>query len=409
MKRAVITGMGIVSPLGNSISAFWNALRIGTNGIAPITRFDTERFKVKLAAEVRDFDPSDWMSKSEIAHSDLFTQFAIAAACQAVEESGVLDSVAPERIGVYMGSGIGGIATFMAEHRKLMESPRRVSPYFIPMMIPNMAAAMIAMRFHCHGAALPAVSACASGSNAIGEALRVIRHGYADVMIAGGCEATVNELAAAGFSSMQALSFSDSPNQASLPFDRKRKGFVMGEGAGALIVEEYEHAVARGAHIYAELCGYGSTCDASHMTAPDPDGTYAAAAIRQAWNEAGLQGESVYVNAHGTGTVLNDKIETLAIKRALGEETARRLHISSTKSMTGHMLGAAGAAEAIACVMALNHDIVPPTINLTEPDPACDLDYTPGTARNVPLDAAISNSLGFGGHNACLAFRKAGM
>ena len=409
MKRVVVTGMGIVSPLGNTVPAFWENIKAGVCGIAPITRFDTAEYKVKVAAEVRDFNPRQYMEKLDVLHSDLYTQFAVGAACQAVEDSGVIGTAAPERIGVYIGTGIGGIATFMSEHQKLMErGPKRVSPYFIHMMIANMASGMIAMRFSCKGPAMPAVTACASGSNAIGEALRLIRHGYADAMIAGGAEATVNALAAAGFSSMQALSFSEDPLAASLPFDQRRTGFVMGEGAGVLVLEEYERAKARGAKIYAELAGYGSTCDAYHMTAPHPEAEGGARAIADAWAETGLDTDRIYVNAHGTGTPMNDKAETLALKKAFGEERARKLLISSTKSMTGHMLGAAGAAEAVVSVLALREGIAPPTIGLTEPDPDCDLDYVPLTARKADFDAAISTSLGFGGHNACLAFRRIG-
>lgn len=410
MRRVVVTGLGIVSPIGNDVPTFWENIKNGICGIGPITKFDTTDYKVKVAGEVRDFDPKQYMEKMDILHSDIYTQFAIAAADQAVTESKIIGTVDEERIGVYIGTGIGGIATFMTEHQKLLEKgPRRVSPFFIPMMIANMASGMIAMRYKCKGAAMPAVTACASGNNAIGEAMRLIRHGYADAMIAGGAEATVNALAAAGFSTMQALSFSEDPNQASLPFDKRRSGFVMGEGAGCVVLEEYEHAVKRGAKIYAELCGYGATCDAYHMTSPEPHGEGGAKAIELAWNEAGVDTDKVYYNAHGTGTAMNDKCETLAIKRALGEDRARKILISSTKSMTGHMLGAAGAAEAVVSVLALTEGIAPPTINLTEPDPECDLNYTPLKAQKAEFDVALSSSLGFGGHNACLAFKKAGI
>ena len=409
MNRVVITGMGVVSPVGNDVSSFWESLKAGKNGIGPITKFDLDGFKVKVAGEVRDFDPHDYMERLDVMHSDLYAQFAMAAACQAVEDSGIAGRFTPERTGVYIGTGIGGIATFMEEHKKLMDrGPRRVSPYFIPMMIANIASSMIAMRFGCKGPAMPAVTACASGSNAIGEAMRLIRHGYADVMIAGGAEATVNALAAAGFSTMQALSLAEDPEQASLPFDKRRGGFVMGEGAGALVLEEYEHAVRRGAKIYAELAGYGSTCDAYHLTAPDPEAAGAARAIADAFREAGLDTDRIYYNAHGTGTPMNDKTETLAVKKALGETRARKALISSTKSMTGHMLGAAGAVEAVAAVLALREGVAPPTIGLTEPDPDCDLDYVPLQARKAEFDLALSASLGFGGHNACLAFKKIG-
>ena len=407
MKRVAVTGLGVISPVGNDVPTFWNALCSGTCGIGPITKFDATDYPVKLAAEVRDFDPKQYMEKLDILHSDVYTHFAMAAACQAVADSGIAGTLDAERVGVYIGSGIGGIATFMTEHSKLLNrGPRRVSPYFIPMMIPNMASSMIAIRYHFHGPAMPMVTACASGTNAIGEALRLIRHGYADAMVAGGAEATVNALAAAGFSNMQALSPSEDPNAASLPFDVRRAGFVMGEGAGVLVLEELEHAKQRGATIYAELTGYGSTCDAYHITSPDPSAAESARAIADAWRETGLDTDRVYFNAHGTGTPMNDRIETLAIKKALGEDRARRITISSTKSMTGHMLGAAGGAEAVASVLALRDGIAPPTINLTQPDPDCDLDYTPLTAKHADFDVALSSSLGFGGHNACLAFRK---
>ena len=407
MKRVAVTGLGVISPVGNDVPTFWNALCSGTCGIGPITKFDATDYPVKLAAEVREFDPKQYMEKLDILHSDVYTHFAMAAACQAVADSSIAGTLDPERVGVYIGSGIGGIATFMTEHSKLLNrGPRRVSPYFIPMMIPNMASSMIAMRYHFHGPAMPMVTACASGTNAIGEALRLIRHGYADAMVAGGAEATVNALAVAGFSNMQALSPSEDPNAASLPFDVRRAGFVMGEGAGVLVLEELEHAKQRGATIYAELTGYGSTCDAYHITSPDPSAAESARAIADAWRETSLDTDRVYFNAHGTGTPMNDRIETLAIKKALGEDRARRITISSTKSMTGHMLGAAGGAEAVASVLALRDGIAPPTINLTQPDPDCDLDYTPLTAKHADFDVALSSSLGFGGHNACLAFRK---
>ena len=407
-RRVVVTGMGCVTPLGNDLPTTWRNLVDGKNGIGPITKFDTTDFKAKLAAEVRDFDPKLYMEKPQILHSDLYAQLAMAAAVQAMEDSGIAGTVPGERMGVYIGTGIGGIQTFEAEHSKLLnKGSRRVSAYFIPMMIANIASSMIAIRYGCMGPAMPAVTACASGSNAIGEALRVVRHGYADAMICGGAEATVTPLAAAGFCNMQALSTSEDPDAASLPFDARRGGFVMGEGSGVLILEEYEHAKARGAKIYGEICGYGSTNDAYHITAPHPDGVGGARAMADALREAGYTGdELVYVNAHGTGTHLNDAIETMALKKAFGEELARKLLISSTKSMTGHMLGAAGAVEAIVSLKALEDGVVPPTINLREADPACDLDYVPGTARTAPVTLALSNSLGFGGHNACLTFRK---
>ncbi len=408
-RRVVVTGMGAITPVGNNVEDCWNSLINGVHGIAPITLFDTTEYKAKLAAEVKDFNPRDYMEKADMLRSDRYAQLGLAAACQAVEESGIIGTLPPERIAVYYGSGIGGIRTFQEEHSKLRDKgPRRVSPFFVPMMIANMAAGMIAIRFNCQGAALPAVTACASGSNAIGEALRLIRHGYADAVITGGSEGAISECSVAGFSNMHALSTAEDPNAASLPFDKRHNGFVIGEGAGALVLEEYEHAKARGAKIYAELCGYGSTCDAYHITSPKPDASGAARAIRDSLDEAGYDGsELLYINAHGTGTPLNDTTETLAIKKAVGEETAReKVLISSTKSMTGHMLGAAGAVEAIACIKALNEGIIPPTINLLEADPACDLNYTPNKAVRADISIALSSSLGFGGHNACLTFRK---
>lgn len=408
LHRVVVTGIGVVSPVGNTLEETWNNLVNGVCGIAPITLFDTTDYKAKVAGEVKNFEPRDYMTKQEILRSDRFTQLAVAAAAQAVEESGVIGTVDPARIGVYFGSGIGGINTMTKEHAKLLnKGPARVSPYCVPMMIANMAAGEIAIRYNCQGAAMPAVTACASGSNAIGEALRQIRHGYADAVITGGSDAAVNELGVAGFVNMHALSTSEDPNAASLPFDKRRGGFVIGEGATALVLEEYDHAVARGAKIYGEICGYGSTCDAYHMTSPAPDAAGGARAMIQAMEEAGYsESDRVYVNAHGTGTPMNDSGETTAIKTALGEEKAHEILISSTKSMTGHLLGAAGAIEAAVCLKVLETGIVPPTINLEEPDPACDLNYVPNKAVEAEIDLCLSNSLGFGGHNACLAFRK---
>lgn len=408
LHRVVVTGIGVVSPVGNTLEETWNNLVNGVCGIAPITLFDTTDYKAKVAGEVKNFEPRDYMTKQEILRSDRFTQLAVAAAAQAVEESGVIGTVDPARIGVYFGSGIGGINTMTKEHAKLLnKGPARVSPYCVPMMIANMAAGEIAIRYNCQGAAMPAVTACASGSNAIGEALRQIRHGYADAVITGGSDAAVNELGVAGFVNMHALSTSEDPNAASLPFDKRRAGFVIGEGATALVLEEYEHAVARGAKIYGEVCGYGSTCDAYHMTSPAPDAAGGARAMIQAMEEAAYsESDRVYVNAHGTGTPMNDSGETTAIKTALGEEKAHEILISSTKSMTGHLLGAAGAIEAAVCLKVLETGIVPPTINLEEPDPACDLNYVPNKAVEAEIDLCLSNSLGFGGHNACLAFRK---
>lgn len=410
MKRVVITGMGVISPVGNSLKAFWHGLLAGVCGVGPITRFDTEGFKAKLAAEVKDFNPADFgMDVPTQRRMDKFTQYAVAAAKQAVEESGIVGTVEPERLGVYVGSGIGGMSTFVEQSNRLNErGPSRVSALFIPMMISNMAAGTIAIQYNAQGPCLPTVTACATSTHAVGEAYRAIAHGYADAIVAGGTEATITPLAVAGFTTCMALSLEQDPLKASLPFDARRAGFVMGEGAGILVLEEYERAVKRGAHIYAEICGYGNTCDAYHVTAPRPDGSGGARAMELALREAALSDEDcLYINAHGTGTPLNDKSETLAIKRALGEEAARRAIISSTKSMTGHMLGAAGAVELIASAKAVEEGVVPPTIGLTEPDPECDLDYTPLTARRANLTIAVSTSLGFGGHNGAVALRPA--
>lgn len=407
-RRVVVTGLGAITPVGNNVRDTWEGLKSGKNGIAPITLFDTEGFKAKLGAEVKDFDSSKYLEVNEVLRTDRYAQFAVAAAQQAVEESGIEGTVKPERFGVFFGSGIGGIGTFEREYTKLMEKgPRRVSPLFVPMMISNMAAGLIAIRHDCRGTAMPAVTACASGSNAIGEAMRMIRHGYADAVITGGAEAAITASAVAGFVNMKALSTSDDPNEASLPFDKRRGGFVIGEGAVALVLEEYDHAVSRGAKIYGEVCGYGSTCDAHHITAPHPEARGGAQAMIDAMNEAGYsENDTVYVNAHGTGTPMNDTVETAAIKKAIGEKNAKKAYVSSTKSMTGHMLGAAGAVEALACLLALNEGIIPPTINLNDQDENCDLNCVPNKAVRADITLALSNSLGFGGHNACLAFRK---
>lgn len=408
LRRVVVTGLGAITPVGNTVEEMWANLKAGVHGIASITLFDTTDYKTKIGAEVKNFDPRAYMDKTDVLRSDAYAQYGVAAACQAVEESGVIGTLPPERVAVYFGSGIGGIRTFHEEHNKLLaRGPKRISPYFIPMLIGNMAAGMIAIRFNCRGAALPVVTACATGTNAIGEAMRAIRHGYADAVITGGSEAAISECGVAGFVNMQALSTSEDPEAACLPFDKRRGGFVIGEGGAALVLEEYEHAVARGAKIYGEVVGYGTTCDAFHITAPRPDGTCGARAIQLALEEAGWQPEeTVYINAHGTGTPMNDSLETQVVKLALGEEAARRAYISSTKSMTGHCLGAAGAIEAVACLKALEEGILPPTIHLEEPDPACDLNYVPNQALAVQADLVLSNSLGFGGHDACIAFRK---
>lgn len=408
MRRVVVTGMGCVTPVGNDVPTFWESLKQGKCGIGPITHFDTTDYKVKVAGEVKDFDPLQYMEKSELRKYDVFCWYAMAAATQAVEESGIKDTLPPERIGTYFGSGIGGMSTFAQEQKVLMEKgPRRVSPFFVPGMIINMAGGLIAIKYDFQGASIPIVTACATGNNAIGEAYRAIKHGYLDAVLTGGAEAAIIPIGVAGFSNMKALSTTEDPAAACVPFDARRNGFVMGEGAGALVLEEYEHAVARGAKIYGELCGYGVTCDAHHITAPHPEGLGGAAALTMALEEAGgcEDFSKLYINAHGTSTPLNDSGETKAIKKALGEEAAHKCMVSSTKSMTGHMLGAAGAVEAIASVLAVQEGIVPPTIGYQEPDPECDLDYVPNQARQAQVDLALSASLGFGGHNAYLAFR----
>ncbi len=410
MNRVVITGMGAVTPIGNTVPEFWAGLLSGKCGIGNITKFDTSEYKVHVAAEVKDFDPLLYMDKGDVRKYDLFCQYALAAASQAIEESGIVGALPPERIGTYFGSGIGGIGTFEEQHRVLLEKgPRRVSPFFIPALIVNMAGGLIAIKYNFQGASLPSVTACATGNNAIGEAYRAIKHGYLDAVLAGGAEAAIVPLGVSGFSNMKALSTTEDPREACVPFDARRNGFVMGEGAGALLLEEYEHAKKRGAKIYVEICGYGVTCDAHHITAPDPEANGGARALKMAYDEAGgcEDPSHIYVNAHGTSTPLNDSCETLAIKKGLGEDAAGKCMVSSTKSMTGHMLGAAGAVEAIACTLAVKNDVAPPTIGYKEPDPACDLDYVPNTARKAPIDLALSASLGFGGHNAYLAFKKA--
>ncbi len=409
MRRVVITGMGCVTPIGNDVPTFWESLKNGKCGIGPITHFDTADYKAKVAGEVKGFDPLQYMEKSEIRKFDVFCWYAMAAATQAVEESGIKDTLPPQRIGTYFGSGIGGMGTFAEEQKVLMEKgPRRVSPFFVPGMIINMAGGLIAIKYNFQGASIPIVTACATGNNAIGEAYRAIKHGYLDAVLTGGAEAAIIPIGVAGFSNMKALSTTEDPAAACVPFDARRNGFVMGEGAGALVLEEYEHAVARGAKIYGELCGYGVSCDAHHITAPHPEGLGGAAALTMALEEAGgcEDFSKLYINAHGTSTPLNDSGETKAIKKALGEEAAHKCMVSSTKSMTGHMLGAAGAVEAIASVLAVKEGIVPPTIGYQEPDPECDLDYVPNVAREAQVDLALSASLGFGGHNAYLAFRR---
>ena len=407
MRRVVVTGLGIISPIGNDVQTFWENLSNGVCGIDYITRFNTEDYKVKIAAEVKNFNPEDFMERSEVRRTDRYTQFAIAAAKQAVESSGIEGTIDPEKLGVYVGSGIGGMETLTNEHSKLFSGgPKRVSPYFVPMIISNIAAGTIAIRYNAQGPCLPVVTACATSSNAIGEAFRAIKHGYVDAIIAGGAEAAINPISVAGFTNIMALSTKNDPNDTSIPFDKRRDGFVIGEGAAILILEEYEHAKNRNATIYGEITGYGHTCDAHHITAPNQEGTSVANAIKTALNESNATGdEKIYINAHGTSTPLNDKTETTAIKKALGENAQKAL-VSSTKSMTGHMLGAAGATEAIASILAIKNGVIPPTIGYKEPDPECDLNIVANHSVKEDVDFAISTSLGFGGHNACLVFKK---
>ena len=411
-RRVVVTGTGVITPVGNDVQTYWKNLLDAVCGIDVITSIQTDDLPVKIAGEVKDFNPADYEIEAPFARKqDKFTIYAVAAAWQAVKASGLSSAeggnIDPLRFGVYVGSGIGGFSTQMRETEKMLnEGTKWVSPLFIPTMISNIAAGNIAIRNNACGPCLPVVTACATSTHAIGEAYRAIKHGYADAIIAGGSEAAVIPLAIAGFANAKALSRSEDPKYASLPFNKNRGGFVMAEGAAMLILEEYEHAVARGAEIIAEVCGYGNTCDAHHVTAPRPDGVTQSAAIRQALDEAQYTSDDVlYINAHGTGTALNDVCETLAFKLALGDD-AYKAHISSTKGSTGHMLGAAGAVEAVACVLALKNGVVPPTANLDEIEPECDLNYTPNTPVEAPLTIAVSDSLGFGGHNGCVAFRK---
>lgn len=406
MRRVVVTGIGVISPIGNNLNDFWTGLKNGKCGIDFITRYDASADKVKIAAEVKGFDAAAFMDKGEIRRTDLYAQYALGASIQAMEDSGLKD-INPFRLGCYFSSGVGGVITFDAESRKMNEGGQgKVSPYFITMMIENIAAGLVAIRHNAQGPSLSVVTACATSTNTLGEAFRAIKHGYADAIITGGSEAAIHPLSMGGFTNCMALTKRNIPDDSSIPFDKRRDGFVMGEGAGALILEEYEHAKKRGAKIYAEIIGYGNTCDAFHVTAPRPDGNGATRAITDALNEAKWAGDNLYINAHGTSTPLNDKSETLAIKSALKDKAATAL-ISSTKSMTGHCLGAAGALEAVAAIMALKDGIIPPTIGYKEPDPECDLDYVPNTARVKAVETALSISLGFGGHNACIALKKA--
>lgn len=408
MRRVVVTGLGAVTPVGNDVETMWNSLINGVSGVDVITNFDTSDLKVKIAAQVKDFDATKYIEKKEIRKTDLYTQYAVAAAQQAIDDSGIMGTIAEDRFGVYVGAGIGGMHAFTDNVLAMDKGgARKVSPYFVPMMIANIAAGTVAIRFKAKGVCVPIVTACATGSHSIGEAFHAIKNGYADAIIAGGAEAAVTPLSIAGFSNCKALTTNPDPKTASVPFDKRRDGFVIGEGAGILILEEYEHAKARGAKIYAEICGYGNTCDAHHITAPDPEAEGPSRAIKLAFEEAQVtDSDVIYINAHGTSTPLNDKTETKAIKLALGEERAREINISSTKSMTGHMLGAAGGVEGVVAALAIKEGIIPPTIGYEVPDEECDLNYTPNKAEKKDITVAASTSLGFGGHNACIVFRK---
>jgi 3-oxoacyl-[acyl-carrier-protein] synthase II len=408
MRRVAITGMGVISPIGTGLEKFWSSVKEGKCGIDEITAFDTTDFSVKLAGEVKDFDPKVYMDKKEAKRMDRFCQFAIGASQMAIDHSGLdLKKIESEKMGVVIGSGVGGINTIEREIEKLhTRGPSKVSPFFIPMIISNMASGLVAIRFEAKGVNLSVVSACASGTNAIGESFKKIQSGVCDIMLAGGSEASVTPATVAGFSSMTALCANNDKNRASIPFDKERSGFVMGEGAGMLVMEEYDHAVARGATIYAEVVGYGATCDAHHMTAPHPEGKGAAGSIAGAIEDAGIDKEKVgYINAHGTSTPYNDKLETLAIKNVFGD-FAYKVPVSSTKAMTGHLIGGAGAVEAVVTVMALKEGFLPATINYKVPDPECDLDIIPNEGREADIEYAMSNSLGFGGHNATILFKR---
>ncbi|HET6948098.1 MAG TPA: beta-ketoacyl-ACP synthase II [bacterium] len=407
--RAVVTGIGVVSPIGIGKDRFWASLVEGRCGVGPITRFDASAFTTRIAAEVPDFDPTNWMDRKEARRNDRFVQFAYAASRMALEDGNFhLTPQNAARVGVLIGSGIGGAETWEEQHRTLLErGPGRVSPFFIPMIIINMASGVVSILLGAKGPNSAVVTACATGGNAIGEAARIIQRGEADAMVAGGSEATITALSLAGFCSMKAMSTrNDEPAKASRPFDATRDGFIMGEGAGIVLLENLEQARAREAHIYGEVVGYGMSGDAYHITQPDPDADGAARSIRNALHDAHLEPSAIdYINAHGTSTPYNDKTETLAIKRVFGDH-ARSVPISSTKSMTGHLLGAAGGVELIACALAIEHQMLPPTINYEVPDPACDLDYVPNIARPARVQVAMSNAFGFGGHNAILILGK---
>ena len=409
LQRVVVTGLGAITPIGNDVSSYWEGLSTARNGVAGITLFDASRHACRFAAEVKDFDPSGWLELKESKRWDRFCQFGVIAAKQAVAHAGLtIDESNQHRVGTAIGSGVGGLLMMETQAHVLKDrGPDRVSPFCVPMMIPNMATGLTAIALGAKGPSSAVATACAAGSNAIGDAYRLIQMGLADVMVAGGAESAITPLGVAGFASAKALSFrNDDPSTASRPFDAERNGFVIGEGAGVIVLESLEHAKARGAQILAEVVGYGMTCDAHHITSPTPGGVGGAEAMRLALKDARLEPEAVdYVNAHGTSTQANDSNETSAIKSALGE-WAYRIPVSSTKSMTGHLLGGSGGIEAVAAVLAIKHNLVPPTINYQNPDPACDLDVVPNQAREHTLNVVLSNSFGFGGHNVCLAFRR---
>ncbi|NLI58029.1 MAG: beta-ketoacyl-ACP synthase II [Clostridium sp.] len=407
-KRVVITGMGVISALGNELDKFWNSIKNGESGISTVTLFDVSNMSTKVAAEIKDFDPTLYIDKKEARRMDRFTQFAMAATKMAVDMSGLdVEKVDKFRFGVVVGSGIGGIQTFENQHNVLNEKgPGRVSPFFIPMMISNMATGRIAIQYGAKGFNECVVTACATSTNAIGDAFKVIQRGDADVIITGGTEASITPVSFAGFCSMKAMSVCEDPKTACRPFDADRDGFVMGEGAGILVIEELEHALKRGANIIAEIVGYASTNDAYHITAPDPEGKGSMMCMKMAIKDANLEPEDIdYINAHGTSTEFNDKFETNAIKVVFGER-AYKLPVSSTKSMTGHLLGAAGAIEAIISALSIRDGFIPPTINYKTPDPECDLDYVPNKGREAEVSCVLSNSLGFGGHNASIIIKK---
>lgn len=408
-KRVVVTGLGAITPIGNTLSEYWDGLLSGRNGIGPITLFDPSRHDCRIAGEVKHFDPHQYMERKEAKRMDRFAQFGVSASKQALADAQfVINDLNAEQVGAIIGTGIGGLKVLEDQQEiYLTRGPDRCSPFMIPMMIANMAAGLTAIHTGAKGPNNCTVTACAAGSNAIGDAFRLVQRGYAQAMICGGTEAAVTPLSVAGFAAARALSTrNDTPESACRPFDRDRDGFVMGEGSGILLLEELEHALSRGAKIYAEIVGYGMTCDAYHITSPVPGGEGATRAIMLALKDAGITPDQVsYINAHGTSTQANDSTETAAIKKALGEQ-AYKIAVSSTKSMTGHLLGGSGGIEAVATVMAVANDQVPPTINLKNPDPACDLDYVPDQSRSQTVDVALSNSFGFGGHNVTLAFKK---